>query len=489
MDSSILLRTATGWLIWLSMFAYLSAQGPGITLPPQNVTLQLNGNDQPTLTWDPVEGHGPQNGLTLATTFDYTSYHPNTGQDQVNWQVGDPQEFRDDIDNEATIYYSSYGVDVMYFNSSSSPDNQSSIFSLDRFDHTPLPFWPGPIGGTGDKAKFDQIHYFNASNQGATDYVDLSPLGVTHPDQVEWYPGTGGYQYSYLLIDDNDGDMDEVAAAVLIRADRTFGTFDLAKHIIYAEGQTTYRVYRRAQGGGNFTAVASGITDTSYVDTDQLQPGVRYEYVVTAEAQLFGESDRSEIVSLVSTGTTSLPVEWVSFQAEAIAARQVRLTWQTASEQQNAGFTVERSLDRETFAAIGEVASQGAGQMLRQYTFTDTRAPQRTVYYRLRQTDFDGAVHYSDLREVRGESFRTAAIKLYPNPASEVVHIAGLAPGNLHTLRVVDMQGNELKRLRLTTRSNGQLSMRLSDLSDGLYRILIDDQQRSYQVAFSVIRR
>lgn len=489
MYTSTFVRTSMGSLFWLSMLATLHAQGPGITPIPQNVTIQLDGNDQPALAWDPVEGHGSQNGLTLATNFDYTSYNPNTGQDQVNWQVGDPQEFRDDTDNEATIYYSSYGVDVMYFNASSSPDNQSSLLSLDRFDHTPFPFWPGPIGGTGDKAKFDQIHYFNASNQGATDYVDLSPLGVTHPDQVEWHPGTGGYQYSYLLIDDNDGDMDEVAAAVLIRADRTFGTFNLNDHIIYAEGQTTYRVYRREQGTSNFTEIASGITDLAYVDTDQLQPGVHYEYVVSAEAQLFGESERSDIVSLVSTGITSLPVEWISFQAEAIAASQVRLSWQTALEQQNAGFAVERSLDRETFTTIGEVASQGEGQMLRQYTYTDTRAPQRTVYYRLRQTDLDGEIHYSDLREVKAEAFRTAAIKLYPNPASEIVHVAGLTPVTLHTLRIVDMQGNELRRLRFTARSNGQLSMSLSDLSDGLYRILIDDRQHSYQVAFSVIRR
>jgi hypothetical protein len=486
---STFFRASISTLLLLSMLLSLHAQGLGVTPVPQSVSIQLNGNDQPLLTWAPVEGHGPQHGLTLANSFDYTSYQPNTGQDQVNWQVGDPQEFRDDTDNEATLYYSSYGVDVMYFNANSGPDNQGSIFSLDRFDHTPFPFWPGPIGGTGDKAKFDQIHYFNAGSQGAADYVDLSPLGVTHPDQVEWYPGTGGYQYSYLLIDDNDGDMDEVAAAVLIRADRTFGTFDVNEHIIYAEGQTTYRVYRREQGAGNFTEIASGITDLAYLDTDPLQPGVRYEYVVTADAQLFGESDHSAVVSLISTGISSLPVEWISFQAEAIAAHQVRLSWQTASEQQNAGFTVERSLDRETFAAIGEVASQGEGQGLRQYLFTDTRAPQRTVYYRLRQTDFDGEVHYSDLREVKAEAFRSAAIKLYPNPASEVVHVAGLTPGNLHTLRIVDMQGNELKRLRLSAHSNGQLSLRLSDLSDGLYRILIDDQQNGYQVAFSLIRR
>lgn len=219
----------------------------------------------------------------MSSTFDYSTYAPNTGQDQVNWQLGDPQEFRDDSDGENTIYYSSYGVDVMFFNTDGGPDEDGSIFSLDQFDHTLLPFWPDPIGGTGDKAKFDQIHDFNASGQGAMDYADLSALGVTHPDQLAWYPGTGGYQYSYLLVDDNDGDMDEVAAAVLLRADRMVGTFNLNENVIYAEGQTTYRVYRRRQGG-SYAEIASGITGLSCVDTSPLQPNTRYEYVVSADA-------------------------------------------------------------------------------------------------------------------------------------------------------------------------------------------------------------
>ena len=187
----------------------------------------------------------------------------------------------------------------------------------------------------------------------------------------------------------------------------------------------------------------------------------------------------------MTTNISSLPVEWVSFEAQAVAPRQVRLTWQTASEHNNAGFTVERSLDRGVFTEVGEVASQGNGPGLRQYRFTDTRAPQRTLYYRLRQTDLDGEIHYSDLRQVQAEAFGSVNIKLYPNPAHEVVHVAGLTPGSLHVLRIVDMQGNLHQQLRLTARPDGHISLRLSH---GLYRILIDDRENSFQTAVSVLR-
>lgn len=477
----------------LLIFSYLLPTllwAQGISPTPQGVSIQLNGNDQPELSWDPVVGHGPQTGLITNSTFDYAPYSDDYGIDQNNWQVGDPQEGRQYVSGQHTLFNSSFGVDAIFFNPGSGPNGDVNVFRLEAFGHTPFPYWPSPVGGTsGQKAKFDQLHYFDA--QGSeTDMIDLSPLGVTHPEQLIWIPGTGNYQYSYLMIDDNDGDMDEVAAAILIRADRIFGTFDLEKHIVYAEGQTTYRVYRRVAGGGNWAQIANGITDLSYTDTDPLQAGVTYEYYLTAE-MMYGESDPSDAVSLTTTdaGPGALPVEWLSFETSVTGPRQVRLTWVTARERDNLGFAIERSLDGETFEKVGEVSAVGQSSTPQRYDFTDRRAPQRQLYYRLRQTDLDGTVTYSELREVRAEAFRSPTVRLYPNPAHHVVHISGLLPDHQHRVRLVDLQGNVLAQFNRYPRPDGRLSLPLRTLSQGLYRVIVDDRENSYQASLSVVHR
>ncbi|MBP2635779.1 MAG: hypothetical protein H6Q72_1686 [Firmicutes bacterium] len=60
-------------------------------------------------------------------------------------------------------------------------------------------------------------------------------------------------------------------------------------------GAMSYIVKRATTSGGTYTTIASGITDTSYVDTDVIN-GTTYYYVVTAVND-YGESDNSNEAS------------------------------------------------------------------------------------------------------------------------------------------------------------------------------------------------
>ena len=66
-----------------------------------------------------------------------------------------------------------------------------------------------------------------------------------------------------------------------------------------------------------------------------------------------------------ATGTTtnSLPVELTFFSAS-IVGQNVELTWSTATELNNKGFEIERSLDNASFEVIGFV-SGSVGQLKR----------------------------------------------------------------------------------------------------------------------------
>ncbi len=112
-----------------------------------------------------------------------------------------------------------------------------------------------------------------------------------------------------------------------------------------------------------------------------------------------------------------LPVVMLSFTAKAVG-EVIQLDWKTATEINNKGFEVERSLDGESFAKIGFVNGNGTTTETKTYQFTD-----RDVlggipyYYRLKQIDFDGKSEYSPIKTAQtiarliGFSFTTS-----PNP-------------------------------------------------------------------------
>ena len=89
---------------------------------------------------------------------------------------------------------------------------------------------------------------------------------------------------------------------------------------------------------------------------------------------------------------TALSVELSSFKAKAVNKTAV-LNWKTASEQNNQGFTIERSSNGTIYDVIGQVKGNGSSNVAHDYTFTD-QSPVLGLggvnYYRLRQTDFDG---------------------------------------------------------------------------------------------------
>jgi hypothetical protein len=106
-----------------------------------------------------------------------------------------------------------------------------------------------------------------------------------------------------------------------------------------------------------------------------------------------------------------LPVVLTGFGAARTAAG-VRLRWSTASEINSARFEIERSADGVDYSAAGAVPAAGSSALPRAYSFLDAPAA-GSLYYRLRQVDLDGTVHYSPTVAVAGP---LAEFVLAPNP-------------------------------------------------------------------------
>ena len=116
-----------------------------------------------------------------------------------------------------------------------------------------------------------------------------------------------------------------------------------------------------------------------------------------------------------------LPIELLLFDASA-QQRTALLQWKTASELNNHFFTLERSLDGHAWEEIGEVLGAGNSTTTLAYDFVDDNPYYPLSYYRLKQTDFDGASAYSAMRAVYFTE-PEVSFGLYPNPSEGMVNI------------------------------------------------------------------
>lgn len=124
-----------------------------------------------------------------------------------------------------------------------------------------------------------------------------------------------------------------------------------------------------------------------------------------------------------------LPVELLSFTAEK-RGQTARLNWRTATELNNEYFEIERSADGAAFAPIGRVASAGTTQTPQSYVFDDLNPLPGINYYRLRQTDYDGAFEYSPVAVLRMDGLDYA---IMPMPINNVARVAFDKPAESDT--------------------------------------------------------
>jgi len=157
-----------------------------------------------------------------------------------------------------------------------------------------------------------------------------------------------------------------------------------------------------------------------------------------------------------------VPVELTTFSAKA-HNQHVLLHWQTASETNNKGFHIERSSTGKEWKTIGFVNGQGTTVEVQDYNFRDEQPLSGANYYRLRQVDFDGSKHYSDVVQV---SLKTTAISLSPNPVTDLLQVTN---GEGRAI-IYDLSGKVVQMAWIT---DAQATLQVQDLPQGQYVLSI----------------
>ena len=180
----------------------------------------------------------------------------------------------------------------------------------------------------------------------------------------------------------------------------------------------------------------------------------------------------------------TLPIQLVSFNAsQNTAGAGVLLKWSTLSEVNNYGFEVQRGAQSDgNFVTVSGALIPGHGTTTvpRDYSYADVSAEAGTWFYRLKQIDLDGTVHYSDPAKVDVRASGTgpdapAVFSLgqnFPNPFNPATKIDfAIASASLVQLKVYNVLGQEVATLVNETMTPGShtVTFDASGFASGVY--------------------
>lgn len=124
-------------------------------------------------------------------------------------------------------------------------------------------------------------------------------------------------------------------------------------------------------------------------------------------------ADVAQLITLPATGMTL---------TGALNNDNVTLNWKTASEINTKQFEVERSIDGVNYTTIATKDAAGDSPVESRYSVVDPNMNAQVHYYRIKLTDFDGKVSYSNVVVIR-KTGAVKAVKTFPNPVVNAVNL------------------------------------------------------------------
>ena len=201
----------------------------------------------------------------------------------------------------------------------------------------------------------------------------------------------------------------------------------------------------------------------------------------TLQISIANEYDYFEVWTLVDE-SNPLPIELIRFAAECNNG-QVAINWTTASETNNDFFTVQRSLDGTTFEDVTIVDGAGNSNSIINYSSIDYSPFGGTSYYRLKQTDFDGNVRYSDVVAVSCADAITDfnLVNAYDQGNGTMAVVFNAGNNELYTITLFDARGRQVTNTTGKAYSGkNQISIPVGDLATGIYLINLSNEFKSF---------
>jgi hypothetical protein len=170
---------------------------------------------------------------------------------------------------------------------------------------------------------------------------------------------------------------------------------------------------------------------------------------------------------------SSLPVKLSNFTVIPVG-KHMQVRWATESEINNDYFEIEYSEDGRNFSPVKRIAGQGLSLEATEYMeYVDFDPSRKTHYYRLSQTDYDGAKTQSDVLIV---TIATDKLSLSPNPTDGPITFNQDIEGELI---ISNINGAEVDRYYLDQPIN---QLNLEHLSAGVYFLYIEKTGQNLKI-------
>lgn len=225
---------------------------------------------------------------------------------------------------------------------------------------------------------------------------------------------------------------------------------------------------------GNSDDIAMSANSTIIIEDVNNETALKVVGSNTSTIQIIiGETvyNASSFGSIISSGGVNvngfLDVELTAFAVN-LDDEYVSLTWETASEDNNWGFEVQRSNDLENWETLDFIEGQGTTTATTNYEFKDYYPKGGNNYYRLKIIEFDEDFELSPVVVISLRNKSGTIISIGPNPAQNYLNVSTDELGNnTNTLRILNTEGKSV----LETNWEYLTRLDISQLPAGFYLV------------------
>ena len=391
----------------------------------------------PSVTLDAAGGAIINNNISIANNLILKSGQFNTGSYQISMLSNDPDAVQADVSN--TNYTNSWVNGNLLRNIATNTGS-----------------YDFPVG---NNSRGNLLQFVNNNLTGPSSLV--ASYGPKPGNDVGLAVTENGTAYSMV----NDGGVWYLDAATTA----TGGNYALQLYFTGFAGLTDnqFGILRRRDASSNaadWVVPAGSALEPSGGAGRKVSDGYARRKNITSFSQLG-----------IGMTSVALPVTLLDFFAARENKTSVKLTWATATENNNKGFEIERRYENETqFSDKDFVASKAIGgnnQMILNYIYRDVNAFSGVTYYRIKQVDIDGRSFYSGIKAVDGTGGATVDVTLMPNPSRGQFTILINGINQIRQAFISDIKGKKIKQFLVQP----QQQVNVSELPAATYILTIID--------------
>ncbi len=410
----------------------------------------------------------------------------------------------------------SYGVDLSWTDNASNETGYLVERSTDG-GTTWFPISGGGVGPdvtsyTDDDLVANTVHYYRvkASNDDANDYsatanvsVGLIQCVTTHQSNSCTLGGGGAFGVAIYNFELNNGGTNLISnpnngcngalsifTGTHVGAVTAGSTYSLDINFQYTTGSSYYSqwvtVWIDKNQDGDFEDSGEMIYQSTSSDGPTVTPSITIPAnslngsttlrVRTGSNSMGQVTDPCDYIALGETedyGLTvsgGLPVELVSFDGRKMED-EIKLSWTTASEENNDYFIIEKSNNGIDFEYLDRVEGRGTTVDFQSYELMDAQPLNGNNYYRMIQVDEDGTMHYED-KIVVVEYLKQSTVSVNPNPIqNNLLAIDFKTEARADVLvEVYDLRGDLILRTELDVdKGLNHFELTLPTLVNGIY--------------------